>query len=100
MLFEALLAFFVIYEITWLYCEVCIVDDIRDELLPIVSENERCERDQHDICAICLSELSECKEVRQIKACGHVFCSTCIFEWLSKRPTCPLCLAVVPKIDT
>jgi peroxin-10 len=30
--------------------------------------------------------------------CGHVFCWTCIAQWCTEKPECPLCrTAVVPS---
>jgi hypothetical protein len=41
-------------------------------------------------CIICFSELNE--ENRKILLrCNHKFHDTCIFDWLSINPTCPMC---------
>ncbi|MGB1600162.1 MAG: RING finger domain-containing protein [Promethearchaeia archaeon] len=27
--------------------------------------------------------------------CGHIFCEECVYEWLQREQTCPLCRATV-----
>ena len=39
-------------------------------------------------CAIC-QEKHKC--VLQLVACGHFFCSNCLYQWYAKKHTCPLC---------
>ena len=41
-------------------------------------------------CAVCLEEFEIGTNVTKLK-CGHLFCSECIEEWLSKSITCPCC---------
>lgn len=43
-------------------------------------------------CPICLSEFNKksCKNVK-IVACGHVYHSMCIKQWLVRKMCCPLC---------
>lgn len=45
-------------------------------------------------CAICLN--NKCSTFAVIP-CKHEFCDTCIFEWLEKHQTCPMCRCQVNK---
>ncbi len=45
-------------------------------------------------CCICLDNKNT--TFRTIP-CNHEFCDKCIFEWLEKHQTCPLCRCVVNK---
>jgi peroxin-10 len=38
-------------------------------------------------CTLCLEELKD----PSVTTCGHVFCWSCIGDWLRERPECPLC---------
>ena len=46
-------------------------------------------------CPICIGPQQNKLRI----ACGHVFCSPCIDEWLKKNNTCPVCQALV-QLDT
>ena len=39
-------------------------------------------------CAICLDNKTT---TFAVIPCNHVFCDSCIFEWLEEHQTCPLC---------
>ena len=41
-------------------------------------------------CVICFDEYSLGKLISQLP-CKHIFCKDCIFYWLKKSSTCPLC---------
>ncbi|KAH3661918.1 hypothetical protein OGAPHI_006097 [Ogataea philodendri] len=59
------------------------VIDLADPgVLPYIPENSR-------TCMLCLSLMKDpaCGE------CGHVFCWTCIHDWVKERKECPLCRA-------
>ncbi|CAO1391773.1 unnamed protein product [Diamesa serratosioi] len=43
--------------------------------------------DEELICPICSSVL---EEPLQVISCEHAFCRSCIQEWLSRQPTCPV----------
>ncbi|XP_064598381.1 LOW QUALITY PROTEIN: E3 ubiquitin-protein ligase NRDP1-like [Liolophura sinensis] len=43
--------------------------------------------DEELICPICSGVLEEPLQAPQ---CEHAFCSTCILEWLTRQPTCPV----------
>lgn len=38
-------------------------------------------------CALCLERLRD----KSATPCGHLFCWSCITEWCSSKPECPLC---------
>ncbi|MCJ1338097.1 peroxisome biogenesis factor 10 [Bachmanniomyces sp. S44760] len=38
-------------------------------------------------CTLCLEELKD----PSVTTCGHVFCWTCIADWIREKPECPLC---------
>ena len=38
-------------------------------------------------CTLCLEELKE----PSVTTCGHVFCWSCIADWIREKPECPLC---------
>ena len=42
-------------------------------------------------CTICLDEFQH----PIILTCKHVFCESCINEWLNKNTTCPICRTTI-----
>ena len=38
-------------------------------------------------CTLCLEEMKD----PSVTTCGHVFCWTCITDWVREKPECPLC---------
>lgn len=58
---------------------------------------EPCERpssDQYPVCTICLTEFSEIDSqtpISRLKKCQHVFCESCIYQWLDTHKKCPVC---------
>ena len=38
-------------------------------------------------CTLCLEPMKD----PSVTTCGHVFCWTCILEWVAEKPECPLC---------
>lgn len=38
-------------------------------------------------CTLCLEEMKD----PSVTTCGHVFCWTCIGDWIREKPECPLC---------
>lgn len=48
------------------------------------------EKEQEECCPTCLEEYT--KENPKIETkCGHAFHLSCIYEWLERKPTCPVC---------
>jgi len=59
-----------------------------------------------EVCAICLDPFAETDALSapepalcEIRRCGHVFCETCIYHWLSSHRTCPMCCRDVTDIS-
>jgi hypothetical protein len=59
-----------------------------------------------EICAICLDPFAETDALSapepalcEIRRCGHVFCETCIYHWLSAHRTCPMCCRDVTELS-
>lgn len=42
-------------------------------------------------CTLCLEELKD----PSLTTCGHIFCWTCIGDWVREKPECPLCRQAV-----
>jgi len=38
-------------------------------------------------CTLCLEPMKD----PAVTTCGHVFCWTCILDWIAEKPECPLC---------
>lgn len=38
-------------------------------------------------CTLCLEPMKD----PSVTTCGHVFCWTCILDWVAEKPECPLC---------
>lgn len=57
-----------------------------------VSSLPDADRDEDEICPICL--LIVLNIDRFTLGCSHVFCKACIFEWLKKKRSCPVCRAI------
>ncbi|XP_073124718.1 NEP1-interacting protein-like 1 isoform X2 [Henckelia pumila] len=60
--------------------------------LPII-EFESKKTETHDMinCAICFQDVMNGERARLLPSCRHLFHIHCIDEWLTRRPTCPLC---------
>ena len=50
--------------------------------------------DDEDLCAICIQQMKEGDSVRRF-SCRHCFHAGCVDNWLVRRLSCPLCLAIV-----
>jgi peroxin-10 len=42
---------------------------------------------QHRKCTLCLEQFKD----PSVTTCGHVFCWTCVRDWVREKPECPLC---------
>lgn len=54
-------------------------------------------------CTICLSSYDSNigAEWVALRRCRHAFCKECIFEWLTERKTCPVCVQeVLPDAES
>mgnify|MGYP001386984375 CR=1 FL=1 len=43
-----------------------------------------------ETCCICFNDISSNSNYTMTE-CNHLFCSSCIFEWLTRKPICPIC---------
>lgn len=50
-------------------------------------------------CSICQDDLKEGERIRTIASCQHLFHATCLDEWLSRKPECPMCRKSIPVRD-
>ncbi|GBF87922.1 hypothetical protein Rsub_00634 [Raphidocelis subcapitata] len=50
--------------------------------------------DLDDICPTCLDGFCDANP-RIVTRCGHHFHLQCLYSWLERRPTCPLCFAQI-----
>jgi hypothetical protein len=48
------------------------------------------------VCPICLSAVTDC----YITPCGHNGCNECLQEWISRKHSCPVCVAPNITIGT
>ena len=48
------------------------------------------------VCSICLLAMND---DQRRTACGHMFHSSCLDQWLQQSPTCPLCRAELPRLN-
>ena len=46
-------------------------------------------------CPICFDNIKE----NHTTECGHHFCHKCIFEWLKKHNSCPMCRCVISIVQ-
>lgn len=40
-------------------------------------------------CPVCCCDIPQSRRITT--KCGHDFCSDCMYEWLSRKQTCPIC---------
>lgn len=51
-------------------------------------------------CVVCLLEFEPGESLRTLPLCAHAFHVSCIDVWLRSHATCPLCRAVVFRLDS
>ena len=55
-------------------------------------------QDEDDVCPTCLDEYDE-ENPRYMTACGHHFHIQCMYEWMERSQTCPVCSQVLSFKD-
>lgn len=55
----------------------------------------RSQADTPSTCAVCLEEYKQGEDVATLYKCNHIFCETCLKEWLMITESCPLCRSKV-----
>lgn len=64
---------------------------LKGEIGKIVEENKSYElEDDSDACPTCLEPFTE-ENPRVVAKCGHEYHLPCIYEWLERSSTCPMC---------
>jgi peroxin-10 len=56
----------------------------------IISEDKELENNFSIQCQLCLGNVPD-----TVTPCGHLFCWTCLTEWLRTRNQCPICREIV-----
>jgi hypothetical protein len=53
-----------------------------------------------EVCPVCLCSLRDVDDVVRIRACGHLYCGTCISRWIYeyRSSKCALCMGDVRDI--
>ena len=79
------------------YCDY----DIHEHINPCHDTPPQQEEEEEQVCAICFEKCGEhdptatpCCELK----CKHKFHTSCIFPWLSKNTSCPMCRDEVPEL--
>lgn len=69
----------------------------RDEIQKIISElDEKFKNCLKGECPICRCDL---ESPIMSPCCNQIFCGSCVFEWLKKNSTCPLCRSGLKQKD-
>ena len=50
-------------------------------------------------CVVCQENLPPKSKAKKMP-CGHLFHETCLYEWLKKNNTCPMCRHEIPKAES
>lgn len=82
------------------YCDLTAEDQHAKTDAPTEPQQQE-EEEEEQVCAICFEKCGEhdptatpCCELK----CKHKFHTSCIFTWLSKNTSCPICRADVPEL--
>lgn len=71
------------------------------EVFQRLADEQRVEVENNEIqCSICIEDLSKNhQEVIEMPKCLHRFHQDCLFEWLARQNSCPLCRSVPYGLD-
>lgn len=90
MISEVLLLASIIYTSGLLFHLYCFEVEQASQIDLIAPLDRDATRDD-EFCPICLDSIQNTKKDVRKTICNHTFCSSCITEWLTKKPICPLC---------
>ncbi|XP_073029419.1 NEP1-interacting protein 2-like [Primulina eburnea] len=63
--------------------------------LPIIEFDSSEAESRSRNCAVCFQDVMDGERARLLPSCRHLFHIHCIDQWLTRRPTCPLCRQLV-----
>jgi len=49
------------------------------------------------MCVICFGDFCQLESTIIRLKCGHLYCKSCIYEWLRQNSTCPNCRLINPE---
>jgi hypothetical protein len=76
-----------------------IKEEIKTDLACVHKEEE--EEEEEELCPICFESFCDDDTTSKPSCeleCKHKFHTSCIFTWLSKKTSCPMCRADVPEL--
>ena len=50
-------------------------------------------------CIICYDKVPSAYSEYMITPCDHLFCTTCLRQWLEVKNECPVCRAILPSVE-
>lgn len=84
-------------EVALVTCHYISSSPNNDNTVPTVTKNGiPCEKESlpnfyADLCPVCLLVFEEGEKISRSRNCIHKFHKQCIYEWLKRNDTCPLC---------